>query len=146
MIWDIHTVIETERRVPWVRPSVQYLNNRSHGKNLSSTPAQAELIAQYSVQYDCTLPMKYCNVENVQHQCYWRSLKETKDFLIAVEKMDDAWRKSEFITPNRSPIESHDTTHLPSRKKIEYGKYVQCLGWNVKEFEHFHLYPITLCR
>ncbi len=30
------------------------------------------------------------------------------------------WRKSEFITLNRSPIESHGASLLPSKKQIEY--------------------------
>ncbi len=62
--------------------------------------------------------MKYCNVESAQYQCYCRLKK--------------------IITPNRSPLESHDT------RQIEYEKYVQCLGWNVKDFEHFHLQYIQL--
>jgi hypothetical protein len=39
-------VIGRERR-PHARPTCEYLNNRSHGQNLRSTPGKAEPIAQY---------------------------------------------------------------------------------------------------
>jgi len=41
--------METERRDK-ADPSVQYLNNRSHGQNLSSTLGQAEVVALYFLQ------------------------------------------------------------------------------------------------
>jgi hypothetical protein len=41
--------MEPERRGK-ADPSVQYLNNRSHGQNLSSTLGQAEVVALYFLQ------------------------------------------------------------------------------------------------
>jgi hypothetical protein len=42
---DTEQIMETERRGQ-ADPSVQHLNNRSHGQNLSSTLGQAEVVAQ----------------------------------------------------------------------------------------------------
>jgi hypothetical protein len=46
---DTAHIMETERRGK-ADPSVQYLNNRSHGQNLSSTLGQAEVVALYFLQ------------------------------------------------------------------------------------------------